>query len=385
MPAPAPPTVFYGICGEGLGHFARAAFLVPQLTQRGWRVEIFSSGRVAALSERRFSTCRVHRVPGLRMHYRANRLDVVRTTLNYAATGLRGARAATWVAHRARVLQPVAVITDYEPIVAWTARALRIPCVALDHQQIATECAVAPGYAGPVSMEMLRISNRMTYRRPALRIITSFFRAPLRPGPTCAVRELVGPVLRPQVLERAPSDGSHIMVYQTSSTLEWLDCILDALPGEKRVYGAGRRQSGRTEQPFSEASFLDGLASCRLAVVNGGHTAISEALFYGKPVLCFPVRGQAEQELNARQLQRCGFGMTYRPAPGTPPDFGAFFEREARIRRNIAERAAPCGNDALVQVLFRHLSRWKAACPATERCAAGRVRRPGSNRTEGDP
>lgn len=332
--------------------------LVPRLLDAGYSVELFASSRVADLCSSRFSGCCVHRIPGLRLRYRANRLDVPRTVLSCIDMALRGARASLYVREQARLRLPIAAISDYDPVVAWAAAAIRLPLIALDHQQIATECPVDLGSSARLALSLLRLSNRMTYRQPNLRIITSFFQAPLRErrGPT--TRTLIAPVLRPEVVQRHSAWGKHLVVYQTSRTLEWLDRILNAIPGEKRVYGAGEKQSGQTEHAFDENCFLEDLASCRFALVNGGHTTISEALYFGKPILCFPIRGQAEQEMNAHYVAKLGFGKDYRPASGEVPDFGEFLSQEESIRERIARRSDRCGNDELLRTVLGRLAEW---------------------------
>ena len=178
------PHVLYGICGEGLGHFSRASFLVPHLLEAGYDVELFSSGRVAGYCSERFPDCTVHRIPGLRMAYSDNALNVPRTILNYASLGMRGFGALGNIVRRGRSQRPVAAISDYEPIVAWAASMLRVPLITLDHQQVATECAVDMQAAKGLERVLLLMSNKMTYQRPSLRVMTSFFRLPLRPSRT---------------------------------------------------------------------------------------------------------------------------------------------------------------------------------------------------------
>lgn len=353
--------ILYGLCGEGLGHFARASFLVPKLLDAGYDVELFTSGRVADRCAERFPDCPIHRIPGLRMVYRNNALNVPGTVFNYTSLGIRGFRALRNTVKRGHRQPPVAAISDYDPIVARAASALRVPLITLDHQQVATECEIDPAVPRGLKGLLLRMSNRMTYPRPSLRIMTSFFRLPLRPQPRRAEtdRIMVGPVLRPQVVNRRPGDGSHILVYQTSRTLQWLDLILAELPGEKRVYGVGRQQSGQQERAFSEEAFLDDLASCRFALVNGGHTTISEALHFGKPVICLPVRGQAEQELNAHYVEKLGFGRRYLPEKGQVLDFGTFLAEEESTRRTIAQNREPCGNSDLLSTVLGRLTEWR--------------------------
>ena len=44
-------------------------------------------------------------------------------------------------------------------------------------------------------------------------------------------------------------------------------------------------------------------------VAGGGFSLLSEAVYLGKPVLAVPLRGQFEQMMNARYLDRKGYGM----------------------------------------------------------------------------
>jgi UDP-N-acetylglucosamine:LPS N-acetylglucosamine transferase len=51
------------------------------------------------------------------------------------------------------------------------------------------------------------------------------------------------------------------------------------------------------------------LRTARGVVAGGGFSLLSEAVYLHKPVLSVPLRGQFEQLLNARYLQRLGYGM----------------------------------------------------------------------------
>ena len=55
--------------------------------------------------------------------------------------------------------------------------------------------------------------------------------------------------------------------------------------------------------------FLADLVSARGVITGGGFSLLSEAVYLGKPVLSIPLQGQFEQLMNARYLEREGFGM----------------------------------------------------------------------------
>ena len=81
-------------------------------------------------------------------------------------------------------------------------------------------------------------------------------------------------------------------------------------------------------------------------IAGGGFSLLSECVYLHKPALSIPVAGQFEQTLNARYLERLGYGE-YAEAP-TPEAIGAFLERlpehEARspaTRRTATTRRSP--------------------------------------------
>jgi uncharacterized protein (TIGR00661 family) len=137
-------------------------------------------------------------------------------------------------------------------------------------------------------------------------LITSFFYPPVRKKYTT----LVPPILRPPVLaaERAP--GEHVLVYQTQTTNKELVPALKKLPNEFRVYGLGAKDAEANVQfrGFSDTGFVDDLRTARAVIAGGGFSLMSEAVSLGVPMLSVPVARQYEQELNARYLEKLGYG-----------------------------------------------------------------------------
>ncbi len=353
--APTKGTVFYGLCGEGFGHYSRCVFLVPHLLRAGYDVHLFAGRRAAEMVERRFPDLGCQRI-GLfhRFSFQNNSLGLLKTGVHSGGMFLQwpfSCLASWWRMLRRR---PVAVISDYEPVLAWTAQGFGIPLLAMDHQQVTSECVFDPRATSKIASRLMRLCNLLTYPRPNLRIISSFFPAELKKMKSD--RFVVGPLLREEVLKRQATEGDHIVVYQTTDSLGWLQSILDKLPGPKRVYGT-QIPDGKDVKchGFDPESFLDDLASCRFALLNGGHTAISEAIHFGKPVICLPPHNHAEQELNARQLAEMGFGQTYFLQPGEVPDFTFFLGNETVFRRNIEQNRIPQANDQVADIVLNFL------------------------------
>jgi uncharacterized protein (TIGR00661 family) len=100
------------------------------------------------------------------------------------------------------------------------------------------------------------------------------------------------------------------LVYQTSPTFGRLFPALEKMPHRYIIYGFGERHPTRNllYRKSSRESFLEDLASSHYIITNGGHNVIAEALYFGKPVLAFPISLAYEQFYNGYMLRELGYG-----------------------------------------------------------------------------
>jgi hypothetical protein len=125
-----------------------------------------------------------------------------------------------------------------------------------------------------------------------------------------------GLLLRGEILSTERTRGDHLLVYQTAEGHERLPEALAAAGLPCRVYGMRRAlsedvQEGRASLPsFPRAAIHRGPRERPGGVAGGGFTLMSECVYLHKPMLFVPVAGQLEQVLNARYLQRAGYGRT---------------------------------------------------------------------------
>ena len=102
-------------------------------------------------------------------------------------------------------------------------------------------------------------------------------------------------------------------------------------------------------------------------IAGGGFSLLSECVYLHKPALSIPVAGQFEQTLNARYLERLGYGE-YAEAPSAEAVTG-FLERLGDHERRL-EGYSQDGNDEALAALREQL-----ALVALERAASRRGRR----------
>ena len=341
--------IAYGVMGDAGGHTTRALAIARALAKH----EFLFFGGGKALELRQFGY-HVEEVPMLATYYSNNKVNVRSTLANgLKVLGLRS-RFVEKVAQTLQEFRADLVLTDYEYFSARAARRLGIPCISIDNQHFLTKCVWRPHEGQTLGRFLLTVPLRLLFSVADRFIISTFFRlAPINPEDT----EVFPPVLRHIVSEFVPSQDEHVLVYQTSPTFLKLLSVLERLPYRFLIYGFGDRPSSGNlvfKSP-STMGFLQDLSSCRYAITNGGHNVISEALYYGKPVLAFPIRLAYEQFFNGHMLRTLGYGDY---CLDSAPDGKVFRDFEERLEgfRSRVSQGNFYGNDQLASRLEQILS-----------------------------
>lgn len=307
--------VLYGVMGEGLGHAMRARVVTAALVARGHRVKITTSGRAVDVLRRHHDD--VLEIGGLHLRYADGavaRGATLRENLQQTPRRLRHARGAALDAVRA--FAPDVVITDFESFSHACGLLLRRPVVSLDHQHVVTLCRHPRAVTRALPRDFVATRAFIGGKTPgcAHYIVTSFFFPPTRVR-TARRTTLVGPIVRPEIARARPTEGEHVLVYQTAHGDPALLPALAACADTRFVvYGGGSQPAGATRaanvthRAFSEEGFVHDLASARAVIANGGFTTLGEAAFLGKPALSVPLRHQGEQQLNAAWLEHLALG-----------------------------------------------------------------------------
>jgi uncharacterized protein (TIGR00661 family) len=208
--------------------------------------------------------------------------------------------------------KPDVVVVDREFFLPWVAKAMNWPLISIDHSHVMKACDYPVPWGQRLSWALAMVNDYVLYDVSRYNLIVSFFHPPLKRSQRKGeVNRLLGPVLRQGVKKHERRVGDYVFVYQTSATFEGLLPVLKRLSHEVVIYGMSgvERVEGNLHfRAFDEDRLLEDLSGCAYAVVNGGHNVICEALYYGKPVLCFPIHGLYEQFLNAWHVAALGYG-----------------------------------------------------------------------------
>jgi uncharacterized protein (TIGR00661 family) len=330
--------ILYGVTGEGMGHAMRSRVVLDALTKKH-EIQVVVSGRAADyLAQRSSEVLSVKKIWGYTLAYQDNELQKWRTVVQNLKGALKGLpkniRAYLEVTER---FQPEVVITDFESWSYLFGLRHELPIISIDNMQIINRCVHPPELLAGCESDF-RLTNAVVKAKVPGAFhyhVTTFFYPPTRKPKTT----LHPPILRPEILAARPEPGQHLLVYQTSTSNQALLEILKDCGRECRIYGLRRDlkreavEGNLRYRPFSEAGFIDDLRTAAGVVASAGFTLMGEAVYLRRPMLAVPIAGQFEQVLNARYLEREGYGMA--ASEITPGRLGQFIEALPEFRRNL--------------------------------------------------
>lgn len=304
--------IFYSMAGEGRGHAARVRAVVEQLRGEHQFV-LFAPEQAYEFLAPRYPVgtpnVEIRRIPGLRFHYKGNRLNLLKTSWNavgylWRLPGLVGS-----LKQAIREEEPDLILADFEPALPRAAAGMRVPFISLNHQHFLVACDLS---SLPERLQqwawLMKLAVKAHHSNQDETIVSSFFQAPLRKK--YAHVKQIGPLLRPELKALQPITGDFILSYLRPCSPPHILEALERCQREVRVYGLGERPAvGKIRfLPLNEKSFSADLASCSALIGAAGNQSLGEALYFGKPIFALPEADHHEQLINAHFLFQMGAG-----------------------------------------------------------------------------
>jgi uncharacterized protein (TIGR00661 family) len=250
----------------------------------------------------------------------------------------------------ARAFAPQIVVSDFDGFAYLFAKTHRLPVISVDNIQMVDRCRHDARILRGLHRDYLAARAFVCGKVPRADryLITTFFRPPLRKKRTTLVPSL----LRPEILAARPEPGAHLVVYGRIGETARKALRTSGVPC--RVYGARGGLTADEEdgnlryRPFSNDAFIEDLRTCRGVVASAGYSLMSEVVFLRKPMLALPLAGQFEQEMNARYLDRLGYGAA--SAALDEPSLERFIEQEPKYAAALSRYEQRDNTEALETV-----------------------------------
>ncbi|VVS93888.1 MJ1255/VC2487 family glycosyltransferase [Desulfoluna spongiiphila] len=292
--------IFYGVQATGNGHITRARILGKALEAKGAEITWLFTGRAPEKlfdmdAFGNYRTCK-----GLTFATRKEHIDLLQTAMKLSFPAFFRDVTGLDLAGYDRV------ISDFEPVTAWSCKFQGLPCLGISHQN-------AFKYPIPVEGD-----------RPLPRLVMNLF-APCTLSVGLHWHPFAPPIL-PPIIDTSHTEKSEetdkILVYLPFEDHRTVQRVLrDMQRGRFMIYcdvNSPRDEGPLHLRPFSLNGFRDDLATCHGVICGAGFELTSEAIHLGKKLLVKPVAGQMEQLSNALALERLGLATRMnRLAPGT--------------------------------------------------------------------
>jgi uncharacterized protein (TIGR00661 family) len=283
--------ILYGIQGTGNGHLSRAEDIVPAL-QKIAEVDVLVSGNQSQVPsvftidyQRKGLTFFTSKNGGINFGK-----SLVNFNLGNFISEIRDFPAKKYDL----------IISDFEPISAWSATIKNVPCIELSHQAAVYHPA-SPKYE---KSDFLG-SYVLQHYCPAKTKYGFHFQS--------YDKTIFEPIIRKSVRECTPSDQNYYLVYLPAYHDDSIFNILSCFDVNWKVFSKYAKEikiKNNVEfHPIDNANFLRSFENCTGVLCGAGFELPAEALYLGKKLMVIPMKGQFEQQCNAASLKELGIGV----------------------------------------------------------------------------
>jgi uncharacterized protein (TIGR00661 family) len=267
--------ILYGIQLNGNGHITRSLELINQLKAKGYEVDVIASGGNYSIELPDY----IKKFKGLSMYFnKSGKINKLKTTLslnlfklikdiNYDCSGYD------------------LVISDFEPISAYSAKKHRVKSIGISNQVSITKSNF---------LESLFIK----YFAPCDYYIPLDYTNGYQP------------IISEKFLNSKVFDEDFYLVYLAAYSLEHIKNELKYSDKKFKVYSSDVTKdyvyNNIEFKKSNKDSFQSDLLKCSGVITASGFSTTSEALVLGKRLWSIPIKGQFEQIDNAIKLNKLG-------------------------------------------------------------------------------
>lgn len=281
--------IFYAVQATGNGHISRAVELLPFFQQYG-EVDIFLSGSNATLP----TTLPVkYKSAGVSFFYRKN------GGLDYWLTAKKLAPLRAWKeAKELPVEKYDIVINDFESITSLACRIKKVKSINFGHQaSFQSKNTPRPAKKDFIGELVLKhYATATSYVGLHFQQYDDF---------------IYNPVIKDEILKADVKEEGHITIYLPHYSDENVLKCLRSLKGSiglrfevfSKIVKEAVADGNVSFIPVNNSAFNKSMATSYGVITGAGFETPAEALYMGKKVMCFPIKGQYEQYCNAAALK----------------------------------------------------------------------------------
>lgn len=278
--------ILYGIQATGNGHATRSEVIIKKLESLGHEVDILTSGN--------FRQIRIFKAPkyqfdGVSFKFKKDgSVSYLKTLL-----GIKYLKFLKTIIFK-DVKNYDLVITDYEPITAWSAKYYNKNSIGIGNQY----CFRDKKYPRPKKKSYIG-EFFLKFFAPANKYIAISYNS----NDNC-----IQPIINKKISKASIKD--FCLVYLPSFRLSELEDKLSGINKEFKVYSSFVRQPYRKNniefKPINKEEFDSDFTFCDSIICAAGFQTTAESLIFNKKMYVVPMKNQYEQMCNAESLEKLG-------------------------------------------------------------------------------
>ena len=305
--------ILFIVNGLGLGNSTRCDSIIQPLVKRGYGIDVLTSGNGVQYFRQCPYVSNIHELRSLYYGSKNGKLSVWKTFLAVPDFFKIFISNINFVKILIVQNKYRAVVIDSDYTLLWLKRSLRIPIIALNNADVVIqECKKLPSLPKSIQMQYLieKCDSWFHQKVPHLVLSPALLPQNDNGGPVRHFAPFIREGFQPRPLSL---ELKRILVMLSGSRFGSSTRFLEPLTHQQNIRidvigRAGVSQGsilyhGKT---FSNKHLID---EADMMVINGGFSAVSEAVVLRKPVIVIPVENHAEQFINVRTVEQAGLGL----------------------------------------------------------------------------
>ncbi len=190
------------------------------------------------------------------------------------------------------------VISDFEPISAWSSKLRGVKCIQLSHQASFLSNKIPRPKQNDKLAEFF-----MNWYSPCKQYIGFHFKE--------YDENIFGPLLRDKIINAKPKVESYYVVYLWNYNINYILEVLSKLDKNQfKIFDFNTKEKKKINNceilPTGDDIFFNAILNCRGVICGAGFELPAEVLYLKKRLYVIPIGNQYEQACNAEALIRMG-------------------------------------------------------------------------------
>ncbi|HOZ35880.1 MAG TPA: glycosyltransferase family protein [archaeon] len=298
--------IVYAINADGFGHVTRSIPIIDHLLHKKHNIEIITDKKVADFLQHKYKQLKIHIVPQVYFEYTNDSVKAFKSFFKcFNKHNFNNLKKATLLIKK---IKPDIVISDLERYSLWGGKFLELPTIEIDNHATIFRGDVEFKQKDAADFLQAKSVSKFVYPFANFYFGLCFYRTQITKKNT----EVFDPIFLDDIKKYKAKDGDYILVYNRFMDKAKMVPTLKKIKNQKFVIFGYNVNKIDENLEFRKAkpNLFKEIAESKAIITNGGHTLITEAIYFKKPIYSIPIKHQFEQLTNAYYLEKLEYGLS---------------------------------------------------------------------------